>query len=198
MLNKEKVEQLDCVYIPSTNPETFDGLLQLIGKIHIAKIGSIGGSADLKAITEVMKLAKDNMVLTENQVAGSKWKLNQMLFEVLYPMSADISTEDDTPNTCVVRISKGDWSAILTGEMTEAIGTKLVQRNKLSPTTVLIATNGAPNGSFGSDFLDAVKAERIIAGKRSVDVGSGVMAKNSVKTSGTITITVSGKKPDQQ
>lgn len=199
MLIKEKVEMIDYLFIPSTNPETFEGLAQLVGqkKLHISKIGTIGATSSLE-LRNTMKLAQDNMIATENLSAGAKWQLNDMMFDVLYPMSADVSSEIGAVNTCVVRISKGDWSAILTGEMTEEIGQKLIARGKLSPTSVVIATNGAPSGSLSREFLDAVKADRVIAGKRVGDFRSSVSGKDSVKSSGAITITVKSDEGKQQ
>ena len=199
MLTKEKVEMIDYVFIPSTNPETFEGLAQLVGqkKLHISKIGIISATGS-QALRNIAKLVQDNMITTENLSAGAKWQLNDMMFDVLYPMSADVSSDTGAVNTCVVRISKGNWSAILTGEMTEEIGQKLIERGKLSPTSVVIATNGAPSGSLSRDFLDAVKADRIVAGKRTADFRSSVSGKDSVKNSGAIAITVKSDEEKQQ
>lgn len=192
ILKQKKIEYLNYVIVPSANPETISGMSELLGKVRVEFLDVLSGSdsADLK---NVVKIATDNSIVTQPAMAGSKWAINGVEFDILYPMTIDMSDNDTTARTCVIRIEKDGISAILTGDINETICKKLIERGKLVPSTYVVATNGAPAGSITKEFLDIVKPEKVIVGMRTVDAGGLRVETQSVQKSGTVVIPLDKK-----
>lgn len=193
ILKKKKIEYLNHVIVPSSSPETISGMSELLTKAKIEFLDILSGSDSIE-LKNVTKIAADNSIVTQPAIAGSKWAINGVEFEILYPMTIDMSDDDTTARTCVMRIEKDGVSAILTGDINETICKKLIERGKLVPTTYVIATNGAPADSITREFLDAVKPEKVIVGMRTAEAGGLGVETQSVKKSGTVVIPMD-KKP---
>lgn len=193
LLKQKKIEYLNYVIVPSANPETISGMSELLGKVRVEFLDVLSGS-DSADLRNVSKVAADKSIVTQPAMAGSKWAINGVEFDILYPMTIDMADNDTTARTCVVRIEKDGVSAILTGDINETICKKLVERGKLVPSTYVVATNGAPAGSITKEFLDIVKPEKVIVGMRTADAGGLKVETQSVKKSGTVVIPLD-KKP---
>lgn len=196
ILKQKKIEYLNYVIVPSANPETISGMSELLGKVRVEFL-DILSSSDSADLRNVSKIAADNSIVTQPVMAGSKWAINGVEFDILYPMTIDMSYNDTTARTCVVRIEKDGVSAILTGDINETICKKLIERGKLAPSTYVVATNGAPANSITKEFLDIVKPEKVIVGMRTVDAGGFRVETQSVKKSGTVVIPLD-KNPAEQ
>ncbi len=163
-LKQEEVEGLKYMLIPSNDPESFGGIPTVLSEIPTGYLCGFGyrSGADIR---NLYIEATKNKAFREDKSAGAIWYENGTEFEILYPMSSDL-TDDPTDSTMVLRFQKGNISFLVTGDISEKAERKMLERRKLRPTDILIATNGAPEGSMSEDFLKILDPKEIIVGRR--------------------------------
>lgn len=178
ILKKEKITSLDYVILATSSPSEIAGALALVNaKVNVGTYGLIRG-IETDTYKSMLQAFNDKMIMFEYENAGGKWQINGCTFEILYPMSSDVANNEYALKTCVMRLERDGVSVILTGQITEEIEKKLLERGKIKPSTYVVATNGAPRGSLSDEFINAVKPEKVIIGY-SADVSSKSL---SVKT----------------
>lgn len=194
ILKKEKIEYLDYVIMSTTSPTEIAGVLAILNsKVNVGTYGLIRGiQAD--SYKSLLDTLNKKMAMFEFENAGGKWQINGCTFEILYPMTSDVANDEKAEKTCILRLERDDVSAVLTGNITEDIQKKLLERGKIKPTTYIVATSG--NGSLTKEFIDAAKPEKVIIGYDS-DLsarGAGTDVQQ-VKNSGVVSF-ILGKKAD--
>lgn len=175
-LKGEKIERLEYVFVPSSDFATFTGISKILEKM---KVGFLGKLTESFEETRVSKLAFEKVVMPFTQLAGAKFESNGVVFEFLYPQSNDFSSGVTKDQTCVILISKGSFSFLITGDIGEKAEKKLIERGKLKKVNGLICTNGAIEGSCSREFMDIVDPDYVIIGNRGKNptIG-GVLAKD--------------------
>lgn len=194
ILKKEKIEYLDYVIMSTTSPTEIAGVLAILNsKVNVGTYGLIRGiQAD--SYKSLLDTLNKKMAMFEFENAGGKWQINGCTFEILYPMTSDVANDEKAEKTCILRLERDGVSAVLTGNITEDIQKKLLERGKIKPTTYIVATSG--NGSLTKEFVDAAKPEKVIIGYDSniSARGSGIDVQQ-VKNSGVVPF-ILGKKAD--
>ena len=194
ILKKDKIDRLDYVILATTSPSEVAGALVLINsKVNVGAYGLIRGiqTDNYKSLIDALN---KEMVMFEFENAGGKWMINGCTFEILYPMTSDVANDEHAEKTCIMRLERDGVSVILTGNITEKIEQKLLDRGKIKPTNYIVATSG--NGSLTKEFIDAAKPEKVIIGYDS-DLsarGAGTDVQQ-VKNSGVVSF-ILGKKAD--
>ncbi len=92
---------------------------------------------------------------------GDRFQLGEVLFKVLAPFSKELSgtNSDENNNSVVIRLSYGDFSLLLTGDIEEEMEECLVSRPKLRNELSAMLLQVPHHGSITSstpEFLDAV------------------------------------------
>lgn len=174
-LKGEKIEKLEYVFVPSSDFATFTGISKILEKINVGFLGKLMESFEE---TRVSKLPPSKITLPFTQLAGAKFESNGITFEFLYPMASDFSSGLTKDQTCVILVSKGSFSFLITGDIGESAEKKLIERGKLRKVNGLICTNGAVEGSCSKAFMDIVDPDYVIIGNRgkSPTIG-GIQAK---------------------
>lgn len=92
--------------------------------------------------------------------AGQRWTWDGVAFEVLHPHADDYaSVEKSNVMSCVLRVSNGNESALLVGDIESAQEAQLVQAGgDLKSDLLLVPHHGSKTSSSGS-FLDAVQPQ---------------------------------------
>lgn len=162
ILKKEKIEYLDYVIMSTTSPTEIAGVLAILNsKVNVGTYGLIRGiQAD--SYKSLLDTLNKKMAMFEFENAGGKWMINGCTFEILYPMTSDVANDEHAEKTCIMRLERDGVSAILTGNITEKIEQKLLDRGKIKLTSYIVVTGG--NGSLTQEFVEAVKPEKIIVG----------------------------------
>lgn len=162
ILKKDKISRLDYVVLATTSPSEVAGALVLINsEVNVGTFGLIRGiqTDNYKSLVDTLN---KKMVMFEFENAGGKWMINGCTFEILYPMTSDVANDEHAEKTCIMRLERDGVSAILTGNITEKIEQKLLDRGKIKLTSYIVVTGG--NGSLTQEFVEAVKPEKIIVG----------------------------------
>ena len=100
-------------------------------------------------------------------VAGQSWAWDGVDFEVLHPQASDYaSAAKSNAMSCVLRISNGEKTALLAGDLEAAQELRLVANPELSPKLkaefLLVPHHGSKTSSTGP-FLDAVQPQFALA-----------------------------------
>ena len=104
---------------------------------------------------------------SERCMAGQSWRWDGVDFEVLHPQAADYSAAaKSNAMSCVLRISNGNQTALLAGDLEAAQELRLVGdpafSQKLKADVLLMPHHGSKTSSTGP-FLDAVQPRFAIA-----------------------------------
>ena len=90
---------------------------------------------------------------------GQVWTWDKVQFEVLYPNAQDLSAAFNSNNTsCVLRVSNGQHSALLTGDIeknAEAILSQRLQASKLQADILFVPHHGSKTSST-ENFIEAI------------------------------------------
>nr|MDP2192603.1 DNA internalization-related competence protein ComEC/Rec2 [Rhodoferax sp.] len=93
-------------------------------------------------------------------VAGQRWRWDGVDFEVLHPRAVDYDAANKTnAMSCVLRISNGVQSALLTGDIEQAQEARLVGEGASLKSDVLLVPHHGSKTSSSPAFLDAVQPQ---------------------------------------
>lgn len=142
--------QLDTVLLSHSDSDHTGGALAVLMTQPQAQwLSSFDNDATLQALRPA-----------ERCVAGQRWQWDGVDFEVLHPQATDYGAVKETnAMSCVLRISNGQQTALLTGDIEQAQEAQLVQRlpaPSLRADVLLVPHHGSKSSS--SDlFLSAVQ-----------------------------------------
>ncbi len=94
----------------------------------------------------------------ERCVAGQRWSWDGVDFEILHPQAADYD-QSQKPNaiSCVLRITNGQQTALLTGDLEAAQEQRLVAEQAPLRADLLLVPHHGSKTSSTPEFLDAVQ-----------------------------------------
>jgi competence protein ComEC len=91
--------------------------------------------------------------------AGQRWVWDQVTFEVLHPTADDYDTERKSNGlSCVLRISNGHHTVLLTGDIEKPQETRLLSLGDALRADVLLVPHHGSKTSSSDAFLDAVSS----------------------------------------
>lgn len=94
-------------------------------------------------------------------VKGEQWEWQGLRFDVLYPLTR--SSDAGNESSCVIRVSDGLHTVLLTGDLPKAQENGLVDQNAEVQADVLIVPHHGSKTSSSPSFLDAVNPSVAIA-----------------------------------
>lgn len=98
--------------------------------------------------------------------SGQQWEVDGVMFEILWPVSADYSSmhagsRERNDRSCVLRVQGRHHSLLLTGDISAEQELQLVRRG-LGQHDVVMASHHGSNSSSGVDFIQAVDARHVV------------------------------------
>ncbi|MFM1818213.1 MAG: hypothetical protein RL364_1073, partial [Pseudomonadota bacterium] len=89
---------------------------------------------------------------------GRRWERDGVQFEFLYPQDSYVQQGASTnAGSCVLRISNGRRTVLLTGDIEAAQEAHLVQQGQLTPVDVLLVPHHGSKTSSSEAFLELVR-----------------------------------------
>ena len=91
-------------------------------------------------------------------IAGQRWQWDGVDFEILHPQAADYDAQNKSnAMSCVLRISNGQRTALLVGDIEAAQESRLVENSAPIKADVLLMPHHGSKTSSTPEFLDAVQ-----------------------------------------
>jgi len=146
-LGQEGIRRIDTLVISHADRDHAGGFAGLNGRIPVERILSgeareIPGGAALPCL------------------AGTRWSWDGVEFEVLHPFDSGLEGND---SSCVVRVSTGGGSVLLTGDISRGVEADLVaEQPERLRSTILVAAHHGSNSSTGNEFLEAVAPRYVL------------------------------------
>lgn len=95
--------------------------------------------------------------------AGERWVWDDVTFEVLWPMQGDYF--NDNNSSCVLKVSNGKESILLTGDIQKPVEEKLIEQYQTElHSTILVAPHHGSKTSSSFPFINAVKPTFVLYG----------------------------------
>lgn len=141
-------EKLDLLMISHRDADHIGGAAAVLKMQPQAKLIS-----SIEEGNELQQLRK-----AERCIAGQKWRWDGVDFEILHPQTADYAIQQK-PNaiSCVLRISNGRQTALLTGDLEAAQEQRLLRDQTVLKADILLVPHHGSKTSSTPEFLDAVK-----------------------------------------
>jgi competence protein ComEC len=141
-------ERLDVVMVSHRDADHIGGAATVLKMQPQARlISSIEDSHELQ-----------NLRKSERCIAGQRWAWDGVSFELLHPIDADYEMAQK-PNamSCVLRISNGRQTVLLTGDLEAAQEQRLVEQGAVLKADLLLVPHHGSKTSSTSEFLNAVQ-----------------------------------------
>ena len=150
-------EKIDLLMLSHRDLDHIGGAPAVLGMQPQARlVSSIEDGHELQSIRK-----------SERCLAGQSWRWDGVDFEVLHPQAGDYdSAAKSNAMSCVLRISNGEKTALLAGDLEAAQELRLVANSELGPKLkanfLLMPHHGSKTSSTAS-FLDAVQPQFALA-----------------------------------
>lgn len=92
--------------------------------------------------------------------AGQSWTADRIRFEILYPASGDVREGNDA--SCVLLVSAGTHSVLMTGDIELPAEEALLQAGTLPPVDVVVVPHHGSRTSSGPMFVQALRPQLAI------------------------------------
>lgn len=148
-LRHEGIGRIDLLVISHGDRDHAGGFAGLSGRVPVDRI--LGGEAD--------EIPGGSAIPCR---AGATWSWDGVDFELLHPFDTGLEGND---SSCVLRVSTGGASVLLTGDISEKVESDLVaERPEHLRSSVLVAAHHGSNTSTGAGFLEAVAPLYVLYG----------------------------------
>ncbi|HJU71335.1 MAG TPA: DNA internalization-related competence protein ComEC/Rec2 [Paucimonas sp.] len=147
------INRLDGVIVSHNDSDHSGGALSIFNEIEVGWVAS-----SLAPASPIVKAAPNH----RRCVAGQAWTWDGVRFEMMHPMAASYASEKWKPNarSCTLKITLGEQSILLAGDIEAAQETELVKAGSdLLRASVLLAPHHGSGTSSTAAFLNAVKPQ---------------------------------------
>jgi len=152
-LQQRGITKIDKIIISHNDNDHFGGLAVLQQKIAIKEI----------IYNEVLKESVNEAFLPKTKqqhcLQGQRFTWQKLTFEQLWPTTV---AGDDNDDSCIVRVSDGKRSVLLTGDASKKVERKLVKNKSNIEANIIIAPHHGSKSSSSELFLQAVKPQYAI------------------------------------
>lgn len=170
-LQEHGVERIDTMIATHPHADHIGGLIGVINSVEIGQVVESGQVHTTQTFEDLLDAIEDNQIPLVSVHDGDSIELDPAVqIDVLNPAAALLVGADGEDefnnNSVVVRITYGDFSAILTGDMEQENEARLSERDL--DADVLLAGHHGSRTSSSAAFLAAVSPEVVV-----ISLGAG-------------------------
>ena len=160
-LNSQHIHRLDKLILSHGDKDHLGGLTHLLENISVAEISS----GEPKRVSAYLKPAQCRR--------GDSWQWDGVNFDVLWPVSEPLEDKKIKPThnnqSCVLRISTAQQSALLMGDIEKSVEQWLIANDSHLQANLLLAPHHGSNSSSSQALIQAVSPAWVVfsAGYRS-------------------------------
>lgn len=160
---------LELVVLTHPDADHVNGLAIIASQFRIDRVLETGVRAKSKAdgawVAEVRRQKSE----VTDAAAGTSLTLDGVRFDVLWPVSdADVQEESGNDTSVVLRVTYGETSFLLSGDISAVVEDRLIRTGTLSDVDVLKVGHHGSISSTSEEYLDAVRPEIAV-----ISVGQG-------------------------
>ncbi len=145
-LQQQGIRHIDTLIVSHGDNDHIGGAIPLINDIDTSSV-----------LSSVPELLPDATLCT----SGQSWQWDGVSFAVLHPHHDDQGRENNL--SCVLKVSIGEHSVLLTGDIESPAERLLVERYRsILPSTILIAPHHGSKTSSSVNFINAVSPEIVL------------------------------------
>ena len=150
---------LDLLVFTHYDSDHIDGLEQLLRRVQVREIALPDVEDDAGGRNRVEQLAQTYSIPLRFVREDETLSVGEMTLDLFAPTGEG---EEDNDKGVVVRARRGDFSVLITGDLTSGGELALAEREKLGTVSVLVAGHHGSRYSSGADFLSRIQPETAI------------------------------------
>ena len=164
-LQARNITKLDYLFISHSDNDHSGGANTILHNIDVKHLYSGDSTVMNQALSQRHNLQKDNHLTYEQCLKGQYFKLGHLSVEVLSPIKEG---KDDNNNSCVLKVSDGVSSLLLTGDINKDVersllyNAKIEGKLKLLTSDILVAPHHGSKTSSSIDFIKQVNPHWVI------------------------------------
>ncbi len=148
-MRHEGIQQLDRVVLSHDD------------KDHVGGFNAIAAEMAIKRVTTMPGSQLGLGYKAEHCQAGQQWNWDGVKFEILYPLSYSLASENN--RSCVIRVSHGQHAVLLTGDIESAAERQLLLKYRQTlKSTVMSSPHHGSATSSTAVFVNNVDAEHVV------------------------------------
>lgn len=145
--------RIEMVVLTHPEEDHFFGLIDVLKRYDVRYFVSNGIKKSSASFAELEKIKEEKKVLSVLVKTGDQIKIGLLFFSVLWPEKDYIQTKELNDSTVVLKLSFGDFEALLTGDISEKVENLL----NLDKVEVLKVAHHGSKFSTSTAFLNLVK-----------------------------------------
>lgn len=154
---------IELVILTHPDLDHVGGLAAVARQYRIERVLETGvrstSRADAAWVSEVSKQGSERIEAR----AGERFELDGVTFDILWPSAeTDWQTRKRNETSVVVKMTYGETSFLLTGDISSDVEARLVQTGTLTNVDVLKVPHHGSISSSSEEFLDAIKPETAV------------------------------------
>ncbi len=153
-LKNHEIDELDYMFVSHYDEDHIAGLVGILNTTKVDRVICPDYSTDTKIYQSFLRQRKENGAKVTHPSEGDEFQLGNAVIEVVGTGTED--EDNDNNNSIAIRISYGDFSAMITGDAEKEEETAIVQSNTDIESDLYVVGHHGSSSSTSTAFLRAV------------------------------------------
>lgn len=165
---------IDLVVLTHPEKDHLTGLLEVLKKYKVENILWTGIKRDLSEYEEWKELIKNEKSKIYMAKYNEKIQVANLQIEIIYPFEdlTDKYFQDSNDTSIVSKLTFGNFSSLLTGDISKSVENKLIERNIDLKSDILKVSHHGSKNSSSPEFIEKVASQIAlisVGGKKDIE-----------------------------